>query len=223
MTKIIKYFILLILSLFLLISCGQTDDDSEIDGVSKATSRRYRENEITEYEGARLEPVIGPRDNSIKGVQQVSLTDYSLKVTGLVKVEKDLDYDTVLDLDSHIRKITLYCVEGWDATILWEGVLLKDIMDIATIKPEANTVIFHSIDGYNTSLPLDTIINKELILAYSANGLKLPAEMGFPFIVVAEDKLGYKWARWVTEIELSDDVDFRGYWEKAGYDNEAGV
>lgn len=223
MTKIIKYFILLILSLFLLISCGQTDDDSEIDGVSKATSRRYRENEITEYEGARLEPVIGPRDNSIKGVQQVSLTDYSLKVTGLVKAEKDLDYDTVLELDSHIRKITLYCVEGWDATILWEGVLLKDIMDIATIKPEANTVIFHSVDGYNTSLPLDTIINKELILAYSANGLKLPAEMGFPFIVVAEDKLGYKWARWVTEIELSDDVDFRGYWEKAGYDNEAGV
>ncbi|MDD3214451.1 MAG: molybdopterin-dependent oxidoreductase, partial [Eubacteriales bacterium] len=64
---------------------------------------------------------------------------------------------------------------------------------------------------------------KELILAYDANGLDLPDEMGYPFIVVAEDKLGYKWARWVTRITLSDDADYAGFWESRGFTNEASI
>jgi DMSO/TMAO reductase YedYZ molybdopterin-dependent catalytic subunit len=61
------------------------------------------------------------------------------------------------------------------------------------------------------------------MLAYASNGEALPEPMGFPFIVVAEDKLGYKWARWVVEIEVSDHVDYEGTWERRGYDNEADV
>jgi DMSO/TMAO reductase YedYZ molybdopterin-dependent catalytic subunit len=38
--------------------------------------------------------------------------------------------------------------------------------------------------------------------------------------VVAQDKWGYKWAKWVTEIEVSEDSEFRGYWEQRGYDND---
>ena len=48
-------------------------------------------------------------------------------------------------------------------------------------------------------------------------------ERGYPFQVVAEDKLGYKWAKWVTGIEVSNDADYRGYWESRGYDNDAAV
>jgi len=221
MKKIIMLFILFILVLFILSSCSDETGDSKLDDISSATENRYRENEIREYEGARLEPAIGPRDNSIKGVQTVSIDSYTLKITGLVGEPIDLKYNEVLDLDDYERKITLYCVEGWDATILWEGVLLEDIMDLAGIDQEANTVIFHSVDGYTTSLPLEDIIDNQLILAYSSNGLELPPEMGYPFIVVAESKLGYKWARWVSEIELSDDEDYRGFWEQRGYSNEA--
>jgi len=68
------------------------------------------------------------------------------------------------------------------------------------------------VDGYTTSLPLQTVKDRDLILAYSANGLDLPQELGYPFIVVAEDKLGYKWARWVKIIELSDNKGYRGFW-----------
>jgi DMSO/TMAO reductase YedYZ molybdopterin-dependent catalytic subunit len=60
-------------------------------------------------------------------------------------------------------------------------------------------------------------------MAYSSNGLPLPDEMGFPFIVVAEDKFGYKWARWVNQIQLSADSNYKGYWESRGYDNEAAL
>lgn len=214
----------IMLSVVLFTACGSPSSpkgDTSVDAASGATPDRFREGEITEYEGFRLNPAIGPRDNSIKGVQHVDIDSYTLAVTGLVDNPIELNYDEVLELDAYKRKITLYCVEGWDATILWEGVLIEDILNLAGIKEGSNTVIFHSVDGYTTSLPLDTVLSKELILAYGANDLALPDEMGYPFIVVAEDKLGYKWARWVSEIELSDDTDYLGYWEERGYDNDA--
>jgi DMSO/TMAO reductase YedYZ molybdopterin-dependent catalytic subunit len=59
----------------------------------------------------------------------------------------------------------------------------------------------------------------DILLAYKMNGLTLPAEEGFPFMVVSESKWGYKWVKWVDEIELSSDTSYRGYWESRGYDN----
>jgi DMSO/TMAO reductase YedYZ molybdopterin-dependent catalytic subunit len=97
------------------------------------------------------------------------------------------------------------------------------LLNLAGVQPEAVTVIFSAVDGYTTSLPLQTILDNQLIMAYDANGIPLPPEMGYPFIVVAEDKLGYKWARWVNKITLSDDANYEGFWESVGYSNDATV
>jgi len=194
-----------------------------VDVVSSATLARYRENEIRDYQGVRLDPAIGPADNSIAGVQHVDLSNYRLTVDGLVGKPLDLSYDDVLNLTPVERLITLYCVTGWQATMLWRGVQLSELLDLASVDSEANTVIFHCVDNYTTSMPLATIIDNKLIMAYQANGLPIPDEMGFPFIIVAEDKLGYKWARWVIRIELSADAGYKGYWESRGFDNEADI
>jgi DMSO/TMAO reductase YedYZ molybdopterin-dependent catalytic subunit len=53
------------------------------------------------------------------------------------------------------------------------------------------------------------------------NNVTLPAERGFPFELVAESKYGYKWIKWVTRIELSDNADYLGYWESRGWPNDA--
>ena len=217
----------MLLSLVLLSGCATANAPggprSAADGVSSATQSRYREGEVSEYQGMRLDPSIGPRDNSIKGVQRVDIANYAMTIDGLVETPVTLTYDQIKAMDAYERMITLHCVEGWNATILWKGVLLEELMGKAGIKPEAVTVIFSSVDGYTTSLPLKTIKEKQLILAYGANGLDLPPEMGYPFIVVAEEKLGYKWARWVNKITLSDDANYKGYWEQRGYDNDASV
>ena len=221
-----RFLSLLLASLFLFSGCSAQSPDkltSSGDTVSAATRSRYRVNEIDQYQGTRLDPAIGPRDNSIKGIQQVDTASYTLSIEGLVNQPVELSYNQVRELVAYERLITLYCVEGWEATILWKGVLLDELIAMAGVKPEAVTVIFGSVDGYTTSLPLQTIKEKDLILAYSANGLDLPPAMGYPFIVVAEDKLGYKWARWVNSITLSDDANYKGFWEQAGYSNEAEV
>ena len=63
------------------------------------------------------------------------------------------------------------------------------------------------------------ISEKNIIIALKDNDVILPPDRGFPFQVVATGKFGYKWAKWVTRIELSSDTSFRGYWESRGYNN----
>lgn len=208
---------LLLVPVLLFASCSTTD------GTSGATESRFQQLEIREYKGTKLDPSIGPRDNSIKGVQNVDISSYRLKLSGLVKNPTSLTYDEVIALPPYEKLIKLYCVEGWNATILWKGVLLSELIDKASPDSSAVTVIFHSVDGYTTSLPLQYVKDKKIILAYSSNGITLPASLGYPFMVVAEDKLGYKWARWVNEIELSSDPNYKGYWETRGYSNDADV
>lgn len=187
------------------------------DTQSQATLTRFRVGEVKDYQGKLLSPAVGPRDNSISGVQHIDIKSYHLKISGLVAKELSLTYDEVLAKDKYTRLITLYCTEGWKAQILWEGVLLEDLIKMANPNLSVNTVIFHASDGYTTSLSYDEIKNSQMILAYNANGIALPPELGYPFIVVAESKYGYKWARWVTEIELSSDASYQGYWESRGY------
>jgi DMSO/TMAO reductase YedYZ molybdopterin-dependent catalytic subunit len=55
------------------------------------------------------------------------------------------------------------------------------------------------------------------------NNVTLPEERGFPFQLVAESKWGYKWIKWINEIELSDNIFYKGYWEKRGFSNSANL
>lgn len=104
-------------------------------------------------------------------------------------------------------------------TILWEGVLVRDILNTSGVDPQANTVIFHAIDGYTTSFPIEYLQDNDILMAYQMNNVTIPAERGFPFMLVAEDKWGYKWIKWIDRIELSNDTNYRGYWEQRGYSN----
>ena len=58
------------------------------------------------------------------------------------------------------------------------------------------------------------------MLAYEVNGSVLPDDQGFPVRLVVPDRLGYKWIKWVTGIELARG-EYSGYWESRGYDNDA--
>ena len=180
------------------------------------------EREIREYEGKRLDPFDRKYDNSIKGPQQVDSKKYRLEVTGLVQTPQSLTYDEVLALPQVKRAVTLHCVEGWNEHLLFEGVRLANVLALAKPKEGVRTVIFYAVDGYSSSLTYDDVARLDLILAFKINGKVLDANRGFPFQVVAESKLGYKWVKWVNRIDLSKDP-YKGFWEQRGYDNEADV
>ncbi len=180
--------------------------------------------EITNYQGADLSSINDFRENSIKGPQYLNATNYRLKITGLVDNPQNLSLTQInTTYQSYKKVVTLLCVEGWDATILWEGYLIADLLETAELQANATTVIFHAYDGYTTSLPLSYIQENDILLAHSMNNVTLPPERGFPFQLVAESKWGYKWIKWVVEIEITNDEDYRGYWESRGYSNTANI
>jgi DMSO/TMAO reductase YedYZ molybdopterin-dependent catalytic subunit len=180
--------------------------------------------EIREYEGEYLSSISDFRENSIAGPQYVDKDTYRLTITGLVNETVEYTYDEVINGFQKYRKVvTLYCVEGWSVKILWEGFLLKDLVSEAGIKPEAVVVIFYAYDGYSTALPLNYLINNDILIAYKMNNVTLPPERGFPFQLVAESKYGYKWIKWITKIELSANAGYLGYWESRGWPNDANL
>lgn len=180
--------------------------------------------EIREYEGQNLSSISDFRENAIPGPHDVNISTYRLMITGLVNDTVEYSYDDVVNgFQAYQKVVTLHCVEGWSVDILWEGFLLEDLLSEVEIDSNATVVIFYAYDGYSTSLPLDYIFDNDILVAYKMNGLTLPIERGFPFQLVAESKYGYKWIKWITEIELSDNEDFRGYWERRGWPNDADI
>ncbi|MFC1787264.1 molybdopterin-dependent oxidoreductase [Halobacteriota archaeon] len=176
--------------------------------------------EIRDYEGQKLSSAEDFRENSIKGTQYIEKENYNLEISGLVENPRNYSYDDVINNHQHYQQVvTLDCVEGWSVKILWEGVLVKDVIEQADPSPNATTVIFYAYDGYTTSFPLEYIMDNDIIMAYEMNNITLPQERGFPFQLVAQSKWGYKWIKWITKIELSDNPDYEGYWEKRGYSN----
>ncbi len=177
--------------------------------------------EVRQYQGEDLSSINDFRENSIKGPQYVDREAYRLEVTGLVGNPGSYTYDQVVDNHLHYKKVvTLDCVEGWSVKILWEGVLVSDLIDEAQPLPDARVVIFHAADGYTSSLPIEYFRDRNIIMAYKMNDVTIPPERGFPFMLVAESKWGYKWVKWITGIEFSGDTSYGGYWEDRGYSND---
>ena len=93
---------------------------------------------------------------------------------------------------------------------------------MGTPLPVATTLFVHAGYGYSTSLPYEEFKRLDLMLASRINGRVLDEIRGFPFQLVAESKLGYKWIKWVTRLELSD-TPYVGFWERRGYPDDADV
>lgn len=199
-----------------LVSCAGNDGTGNTGGLPFV--------EVREYEGINLSSINEFRENSIAGPQYIDLEPYKLNITGLVENPVEYTYEEVLGGYQQYEKVVeLNCVEGWSVKILWEGVLVSDLIEGAGVSPEAKVVIFHAYDGYTTSLPLDYIIDNKILMAYKMNDVVIPPERGAPFQLVAESKWGYKWIKWITEIELSDDENYKGFWERRGYSNEGNL
>ena len=185
--------------------------------------KRLYPGEIRDYLGQNLASIADVQENAIRGTQFINTSTYRLEITGLVNKTVEYTYEQIFNFQKYQKVVTLYCVEGWSAKILWEGFLVNDLLKEAGVNSSAVGAIFYASDGYSTELPLDYITNNNIILAYKMNGLMIPPERGFPFELVAESQYGYKWIKWVTKIELTDNPDYLGWWESKGWPNNATV
>jgi DMSO/TMAO reductase YedYZ molybdopterin-dependent catalytic subunit len=190
-----------------------------------STSTTTGQVESTEFQGTKLTPIKDQQLNGISGTINVNQATYTLTIDGLVDHPLTLSYADLEALPQISVLGTLECVEGWSYTAKWTGPSLAAILAQAGVQSGAVIAIFDTADDADgfTSLDLSYINANNIILALKDNDVTLPAANGFPVRVVASGKYGYKWAKWVTSIELSSNTNFLGYWESNGYNNDGDV
>ena len=133
---------------------------------------------------------------------------YRLAVDGLVSDPVEL---TAADLAAgHETEALLDCTSGWYTVQEWGGIRVGDLLDAAgDIDDDAAYVRFTSVTGYRWSLPLDEA--EDALLATHVGGERLSHGHGAPARLVAPDRRGFQWVKWVTRVEVRSEYDL-GQW-----------
>ena len=125
---------------------------------------------------------------------------WRLRITGAVERPFTLRYAELAD-DAETTA-TLDCTGGWHSTQRWNGASVGEMVRAARPTSVARSVTFRSVTGYYRRFGLDDADG--LILATSVTDERLSHRHGFPARLVAPDRRGFEWVKWVVEIEVSE-------------------
>ena len=151
----------------------------------------------------------------------ISIADWRLRVFGLVQNELDLDWAAYKALPQITDISDFHCVTRWSQLDMdWQGVRARDVLALAMPLSNAKFVTLHGYDGYTTNLPLEALLDDDVIIAQSVLGQTLTKDHGGPVRMVVPKRYAWKGAKWLKAIELHEH-DRRGFWEVRGYHNEA--
>jgi DMSO/TMAO reductase YedYZ molybdopterin-dependent catalytic subunit len=146
---------------------------------------------------------------------------WDFTVEGLVENPLKLTYEEFLKLPKVVGVSDFHCVTGWsklDNT--WEGVAFKTVADLVKPLKEAKYATIIAEVRYTTSLPLEDLLDNDVLLAYTLDGKPLASEHGGPLRLVVPKKYAYKSAKWVRKLKFTQQQEL-GFWEQRGYSNTA--
>ncbi len=229
-----------------------TDSDSRLralfashEGLTRATQRGLMGDrlapEFTEADirqGMRPNGSVDPASASYRQMAKTGFADYRLTVTGMVDQPLSLSLADLTALPSRTQITRHDCVEGWSCIAKWQGVPLGTVLALAQPRVTARYAVFQCFDAierslsgevfYYESIDLIDAFHPQTILAYAMNGAPLPVANGAPLRLRVERQLGYKMAKYVHTIELTDSFAGLGfgrgsYWADRGYEWYAGI
>ena len=148
----------------------------------------------------------------------IDMSSWRFKAFGLVEREIDLSWEQFMALSKTRVDVPFHCVTQWSRLEnTWEGVAFTEVMTQILLKPEARYAMVHCYGGYSTNLPLDILMDDDVLLAYRHDGEALTPEHGGPLRLVVPKRYGWKSAKWVNGLEFMAE-DTPGFWEARGYD-----
>ncbi len=152
---------------------------------------------------------------------EIALNNWNLRVYGLVENELNLDWAAFQAMPQITNVSDFHCVTRWSQLDMdWQGVSAQTILALAAPLPSAQFVTLHGYDGYTTNLPLEALLDDDVLVAHSVLGKPLSRDHGGPARMVVPKRYAWKGAKWLKAIELHE-FDRRGFWEVRGYHNEA--
>jgi DMSO/TMAO reductase YedYZ molybdopterin-dependent catalytic subunit len=154
--------------------------------------------------------------NDIDQVPDVDAQTYRLELSGLVKGKRIWTLDELHVLPRQSQVTRHICIEGWSAIGKWGGVRFSDFLLQAGADTAAKYVALHCADNYWTSIDMPTALHPQTLLTLTYDGNILPAKYGFPMKLRMPTKLGYKNAKHIVAITVTNEFP-GGYWENQGY------
>lgn len=179
-----------------------------------------------------------PADPAYQAMIPRGFAAWRLRVEGMVARPLQLSLAQLRAMPSRSQITRHDCVEGWSAIGKWTGVPLAALLRAAGVASGARYVVFHcadDLDGsedgsglYYESIDLFDAFHPQTILAHTMNDRPLAVAHGAPLRLRVERQLGYKHAKYVMRIEVTNSLrrfgqGKGGYWEDRGYEWYAGI
>lgn len=136
-----------------------------------------------------------------EGTPQIDNAAWRLRVHGQVSAASSLSLADLASLGSIDTRAILDCTSGWVIDTTWRGVSMATVLDVVRPTSQATGVTIRSVTGWYAHLPLDEA--RRAFLATGVAGQPLAAGNGAPLRLVAPDRRGLEWVKWVDEIELT--------------------
>ncbi len=148
---------------------------------------------------------------------RVDTARWTFRIFGAVEAERRWTWDELsrrprVEVVSDVR-----CVTRWSRfDNRWDGVRPRELLAEAGPRPEARYVMVHAEPDYTTNLPLEALLDDDVVLALAHDGRPLPPDHGGPVRLVVPRLDFWKSAKWVWGFELIEE-DHPGFWEPYGY------
>jgi DMSO/TMAO reductase YedYZ molybdopterin-dependent catalytic subunit len=153
---------------------------------------------------------------------EIDVEEWTLEVDGLVARPGHYTAGQIHSLRKLVMNTRHCCVEGWSMIPQWGGTQLREFLHVAGADRDARYLAVECADDYTTSYDMPSAVHEQTLLCYEAYGKPLAAAHGAPLRIVMPTKLGYKSAKWIRKLVVTNEKP-GGYWEDQGYDWFAGL
>jgi DMSO/TMAO reductase YedYZ molybdopterin-dependent catalytic subunit len=154
---------------------------------------------------------------------QVDFDKWNLTVTGAVQKSGDYLLAQIQTLPKITQNTRHVCVEGWDVIGNFSGARLSDFLKMIGADTTAGFVTVQCADDYYESLDMATALHPQTLLCYEMYGQPLSREHGAPLRLTIPTKIGYKQAKYLTDLKVTRVLEKVGYWEDQGYSEFYGL
>jgi len=147
----------------------------------------------------------------------VILENWTLTVGGAVRKPGDYRLDQIQALPLKRQNTRHVCVEGWDVIGRFGGARVSDFLAMIGADTTARYITVGCADDYYESLDMETALHPQTLLCYEMYDQPLTREHGAPLRLQIPTKIGYKQAKYLTDLKVTNVLERVGYWEDQGY------
>jgi len=153
----------------------------------------------------------------------VIFENWTLTVGGAVQKPGDYRLAQIQALPRLRQNTRHVCVEGWDVIGRFGGARLSDFLNMIGADTSARYITVACADDYYESLDMETALHPQTLLCYEMYDRPLTREHGAPLRLSIPTKIGYKQAKYLTHLKVTNVLEKVGYWEDQGYSSFYGL